>query len=78
MTPTSLATKKTITTHRQGYGSSEVFIISSNMPSPSEIEQLDKKSAIARHIVGSVGKLFPNNRLKVITSVERGKCPKKN
>ena len=50
---------------------SETFLLSGNNPKPGEVATLDKKAAIARHIVGSVGKLFPQTKLKVKFDFEK-------
>jgi acyl-CoA synthetase (AMP-forming)/AMP-acid ligase II len=49
-----------------GYAMSETNLICSNTPPLSEMAKMDKKAAIARHVIGSVGKLLPYCRMKIV------------
>ena len=55
----------------QTYGMSELYFATKNTPSPAEMATLTKERAIARHIIGSVGKLLPFTKLKVSCTPHR-------
>ena len=53
------------------YGMSEIFSLTSTAKAPSEMAGLTREQIVARHVIGSSGRVLPGNRLKIV-DVETG------